>query len=102
MAPNPPLRRARHLVPAGTAPAANLQHSLRPVPLCPANPYSEAELLCPCACSNPFAYVAFKSTEPWLLEYVSLDMVSPGCHSSFPASAFPPDDSAPSGQPASL
>ena len=23
---------------------------------------------------NPFAYVAFKSTEPWLLEYLSLDM----------------------------
>ncbi|KAI7839394.1 hypothetical protein COHA_006795 [Chlorella ohadii] len=24
--------------------------------------------------SNPFPYVAFKSTEPWLLEYLSLDM----------------------------
>lgn len=24
--------------------------------------------------SNPFPYVAFKSTEPWLLEYISLDM----------------------------
>lgn len=26
--------------------------------------------------NNPFAYVAFKSTEPWLLEYVSLDMAA--------------------------
>ena len=24
--------------------------------------------------SNPFPYCAFKSTEPWLLEYLSLDM----------------------------
>ena len=24
---------------------------------------------------NPFAYAAFKSTEPWLLEYMSLDLV---------------------------
>ena len=24
--------------------------------------------------ANPFAYAAFKSTEPWLLEYVSLDL----------------------------
>jgi SAM-dependent methyltransferase len=24
--------------------------------------------------SNPLPYVAFKSTEPWLLEYLSLDM----------------------------
>jgi hypothetical protein len=24
--------------------------------------------------SNPVSYVAFKSTEPWLLEYIGLDM----------------------------
>jgi len=24
--------------------------------------------------SNPPAYVAFKATEPWLMEYISLDM----------------------------
>lgn len=36
-------------------------------------------LLLACACRNPFAYVAFKSTEPWLLEYVSLDMVGHRC-----------------------
>ena len=24
--------------------------------------------------SSPFAYVAFKSTEPWLLSYLQLDM----------------------------
>ena len=23
---------------------------------------------------NPFAYAAFKSTEPWLMEYMSLDL----------------------------
>lgn len=23
---------------------------------------------------NPFAYAAFKSTEPWLMEYISLDL----------------------------
>ncbi len=24
---------------------------------------------------NPFAYAAFKSTEPWLMEYMSLDLL---------------------------
>lgn len=43
----------------------------------------QPQLLPPHACSNPFAYVAFKSTEPWLLEYVSLDMVRKGCAVSF-------------------
>lgn len=23
---------------------------------------------------NPFAYAAFKSTEPWLMDYISLDL----------------------------
>ncbi|PSC69467.1 methyltransferase type 11 [Micractinium conductrix] len=37
--------------------------------------------------SNPFAYVAFKSTEPWLLEYVSLDMAGAMADAGFlPAS----------------
>lgn len=34
---------------------------------------------------NPPAYVAFKATEPWLMEYVSLDM--PG---EIAAAGFPP------------
>lgn len=35
--------------------------------------------------SQPFPYVAFKSTEPWLLEYLSLDMAGAMDESGFTA-----------------
>lgn len=32
---------------------------------------------------NPFAYAAFKSTEPWLMEYISLDLAAQLCAAGF-------------------
>ena len=34
---------------------------------------------------NPAAYVAFKATEPWLMEYVGLDMPAAIAAAGFPS-----------------